>query len=166
MDADLVTPGPPWLPVEVHDSVGSTNAELARDPRVWRVVTAEEQRAGRGRHDRAWTTTPGTSIAASILVPRPASAPPGWVPLVVGLALRDALSGESGLDVHEAGVGLPGDVSSPTGTATVDVAVCLLEEPAGVPLIPLSRTGRGRPPPRCAGRSRRSGRRRRRGCSP
>ena len=99
MDADLVTPGRPWLPVEVHESVGSTNAELARDPQPWRVVTAEEQRTGRGRLDRAWTTTPGTSIAASVCVPRPASAPLGWVPLVVGLALRDALTGESGLDI-------------------------------------------------------------------
>ena len=42
MDAHLVTPGPPWLPAEVHDSVGSTNVELAADPRPWRVVTAEE----------------------------------------------------------------------------------------------------------------------------
>lgn len=99
MDPALVIPGPPWLPVEVHESVGSTNAELARDPRPWRVVTAEEQRTGRGRLDRAWSTTPGTSIAASVLVPRPETAGPGWVPLVVGLALRDALRAESGLDV-------------------------------------------------------------------
>ena len=26
MDPDLVTPGPPWLPVEVHGSVGSTKS--------------------------------------------------------------------------------------------------------------------------------------------
>lgn len=99
MDASLITPGSPWLPAEVHASVDSTNAELARDPRLWRVVTAEEQRAGRGRLDRAWTTTPGKSIAASVLVPRPASAPLGWVPLVVGLALRDALTSQSGVDI-------------------------------------------------------------------
>lgn len=99
MDASLITPGPPWLPVEVHESVGSTNAELARDPKLWRVVTAEEQRQGRGRLDRAWTTTPGTSIAASVLVPRPANAPIGWVPLVVGLALRDAVMAQSGVDI-------------------------------------------------------------------
>ena len=99
MDASLVTPGSPWLPVEVHDSVDSTNAELVRDPRPWRVVTAEEQRAGRGRLDRAWTTTPGTSIAASVVVPRPARAPLGWVPLVVGLALRDALTEVSGVEI-------------------------------------------------------------------
>lgn len=99
MDASLITPGPPWLPVEVHDSVDSTNAELVRDPRPWRVVTAEEQVRGRGRLDRAWTTSPGTSIAASVLVPRPRTAPLGWVPLVVGLALREALTEVSGVEI-------------------------------------------------------------------
>ena len=90
---------------------------------------AEEQRAGRGRLDRAWTTTPGTSIAASILVPSPASAPPGWVPLVVGLALRDALSGESGLDVV---LKWPNDLLVP-GDGDRKVAGILAElTPAGV----------------------------------
>ncbi|WP_353950879.1 biotin--[acetyl-CoA-carboxylase] ligase [Knoellia sp. S7-12] len=99
IDASLITPGPPWLPVEAHESLDSTNAELARDPRPWRVVTAEDQRKGRGRLDRAWTTTPGTSIAASVLVPRPSTAPLGWIPLVVGLALRDALTEVSGVEI-------------------------------------------------------------------
>ncbi|WP_035948042.1 biotin--[acetyl-CoA-carboxylase] ligase [Knoellia flava] len=99
MDASLITPGPPWLPADVRDSVGSTNAVLAGDQRPWRVVTAEVQTQGRGRLDRAWTTTPGTSIAASVLVPRPSRAPLGWVPLVVGLALRDALTSVAGVEV-------------------------------------------------------------------
>jgi len=99
MDASLITPGPPWLPAEVRDSVDSTNAELVRDPVPWRVVVAEEQRAGRGRLDRAWSTTPGTSIAASVVVPRPTRAPLGWVPLVVGLALRDALVEVGGVEI-------------------------------------------------------------------
>ncbi|MEO7268351.1 MAG: biotin--[acetyl-CoA-carboxylase] ligase [Knoellia sp.] len=111
MNASLITPGPPWLPVEVHESVDSTNAELSRDPRLWRVVTAEEQRNGRGRLDRAWTTTPGTSIAASVLVPRPATAPLGWVPLVVGLALRDALTEVSGVEIS---LKWPNDLLVPT----------------------------------------------------
>ncbi|KGN36900.1 hypothetical protein N803_15920 [Knoellia subterranea KCTC 19937] len=99
MDASLITPGPPWLPAEVHESVDSTNAVLRRDPKPWRVVTAEEQTQGRGRLDRAWTTTPGTSIAASVLVPRPRRAPLGWVPLLVGLALREALTTTSGVTI-------------------------------------------------------------------
>lgn len=99
MDASLVTPAAPWEPVEVHASVDSTNAVMRRAPRLWGVVAAEEQRAGRGRLDRAWTTTPGASIAATVLVPRPARAAPGWVPLVVGLALRDALTGVAGVEI-------------------------------------------------------------------
>ncbi|PRY55889.1 BirA family biotin operon repressor/biotin-[acetyl-CoA-carboxylase] ligase [Knoellia remsis] len=112
MNATLVTPGSPWRPVEVHESVDSTNAEILRgDPTPWRVVTAEEQRAGRGRLDRGWTTTPGTSIAASVLLPRPTNAPLGWVPLVVGLALRSALTETSGLPVD---LKWPNDLQAPT----------------------------------------------------
>jgi BirA family biotin operon repressor/biotin-[acetyl-CoA-carboxylase] ligase len=129
MDASLITPGPPWLPVEVRVSVGSTNAELVRDPVAWRVVTAEEQRAGRGRLDRAWSTAPGTSIAASLVVPRPTSAPLGWVPLVVGLALRDALTEVSGV---ETSLKWPNDVLVP-GDRDRKVAGILAElTPAGV----------------------------------
>lgn len=129
MDASRVTPGPPWLPTEVHESVGSTNAELARDPRPWRVVTAEEQRTGRGRLDRAWSTTPGTSIAASVLVPRPRTAPPGWVPLVVGLALRDALTTTSGVEIV---LKWPNDLLVPSdGGRKVAGILCELT-PAGV----------------------------------
>jgi BirA family biotin operon repressor/biotin-[acetyl-CoA-carboxylase] ligase len=129
MDASLITPGPPWLPVEVRVSVGSTNAELVRDPVAWRVVTAEEQRAGRGRLDRAWSTAPGTSIAASVVVPRPTSAPLGWVPLVVGLALRDALTEVSGVATS---LKWPNDVLVP-GDRDRKVAGILAElTPAGV----------------------------------
>lgn len=129
IDASLVTPGPPWLPVEAHGSVGSTNAELARDLRRWRVVTAEEQREGRGRLDRAWTTTPGTSIAASVLVPRPARAPLGWVPLVVGLALREALTATSGVEV---GLKWPNDLLLPADGSRKVAGILAELTPAGV----------------------------------
>jgi len=99
LDASLVTPTGPWLPVEVHRSLDSTNAEVRRDPRPWRVVTAEEQVRGRGRLDRSWSTAPGESIAASVLVPVPRRAPVGWVPLVVGMALAAAVTEASGVDV-------------------------------------------------------------------
>ncbi|KGN41124.1 hypothetical protein N801_09135 [Knoellia aerolata DSM 18566] len=129
MDADLVTPGPPWLPVEVHGSVGSTNAELAQARRPWRVVTAEEQRTGRGRLDRGWTTTPGSSIAASVLVPRPETAPLGWVPLVAGLALRDALTSVSGL---EASLKWPNDLLLPADGDRKVAGILAELTPAGV----------------------------------
>ncbi|WP_299443024.1 biotin--[acetyl-CoA-carboxylase] ligase [uncultured Phycicoccus sp.] len=95
IDAASVTPGEPWLPVEVHDRVGSTN-DLVRDrPALWRVVVADVQESGRGRLGRAWSTTPGTALAVSVLVPVPASGA-SWVPLFAGLAVHRAVDEVAG----------------------------------------------------------------------
>lgn len=96
LDAVSVTPGDPWLPVEVFDRLGSTNDELRRDLRPGRVVVADVQEAGRGRLGRAWTTTPGTALAVSVLVPVPPSGA-GWVPLLAGLALHRAVTDVAGV---------------------------------------------------------------------
>ena len=86
-----VTPGGPWLPVEVFERLGSTNDEVRTRPAPWRVVVAEHQESGRGRLGRRWTTTPGSGLAVSVLVPAPVSGP-SWVPLVAGLAVHDAVA--------------------------------------------------------------------------
>ena len=86
-----VTPGGPWLPAEVFERLGSTNDEVRAHPAPWRVVVAEHQESGRGRLGRRWTTTPGTGLAVSVLVPPPASGP-SWVPLLAGLAVHDAVA--------------------------------------------------------------------------
>ena len=91
-----VTPGAPWRPVEVFERLGSTNDEVRTAPKPWRVVVAERQDAGRGRLGRAWTTTPGTSLAVSVLVPPPASGP-SWVPLLAGLAVHRAVAEVAGV---------------------------------------------------------------------
>jgi len=91
LDERSVTPGEPWLAAEVFDRLGSTNDEVRERPRPWRVVVAERQDAGRGRLGRAWTTTPGTSLAVSVLVPAPPSGP-AWVPLLTGLAVQRAVA--------------------------------------------------------------------------
>lgn len=104
-----VTPGDPWLPVEVFDSVGSTNDEVRAHPAPWRVVVAEEQRTGRGRLGRAWTTTPGTALAVSVLVPPPASGA-SWVPLFAGLAVHRAVREVAGV---ETSLKWPNDVLVP-----------------------------------------------------
>ena len=85
-----VTPGEPWLPVELFARLGSTNDEVRARPRTWRVVVAERQDAGRGRLGRSWTTTPGTGLAVSVLVPPPTSGP-SWAPLLAGLAVHRAV---------------------------------------------------------------------------
>ncbi len=94
---DLLTPAGPWQRVDVPATVDSTNAWSVRVPRPWRVVAAGEQSAGRGRRGRSWETPPGTSVAVSFTVPMPADpARWGWLPLLTGLATRDALAAVTG----------------------------------------------------------------------
>lgn len=99
----LLTPAGPWQQVDALDSIDSTNAWSLRDPRPWRVVAAAEQSAGRGRRGRDWSSPPGTSVAISLTVPMaPDPAAWGWLPLLTGLATRDALqevTGSSGFTV-------------------------------------------------------------------
>lgn len=93
----LLTPAGPWRQVEALATVDSTNAWSMRDPRPWRVVAAAEQSAGRGRRGRDWMTPAGSSVAVSLTVPMPADpAGWGWLPLLTGLAARDALAEVSG----------------------------------------------------------------------
>jgi BirA family transcriptional regulator, biotin operon repressor / biotin---[acetyl-CoA-carboxylase] ligase len=82
--------------VEVFERLGSTNDEVRERPAPWRVVVADQQDAGRGRLGRAWTTTPGTSLAVSVLVPAPASGA-SWVPLLAGLAVHRAVGEVAGV---------------------------------------------------------------------
>lgn len=109
LGAGSVTPGDPWLPVEVHERLGSTNDEVRERPVTWRVVVAEQQDAGRGRLGRSWTTPVGTGLAVSVVVPEPASGS-SWVPLIAGLAVRDAVTEVAGL---ETSLKWPNDVLVP-----------------------------------------------------
>ncbi len=83
--------------IDVVSSTGSTNADLsarAADPGVDRVVLlAETQERGRGRHSRSWVSPPRAQIAMSILVRLPRIDPDalGWLPLLTGVAVVDAL---------------------------------------------------------------------------
>ncbi len=77
--------------MEVFDRLGSTNDEVRERPAPYRVVVADQQDAGRGRLGRAWTTTPGTALAVSVLVPSPASGA-SWVPLLAGVAVHRAVA--------------------------------------------------------------------------
>ncbi|MEU6563222.1 biotin--[acetyl-CoA-carboxylase] ligase [Nocardia nova] len=83
--------------IDVVESTGSTNADLiaqAADPQVdHRVLIAEFQDHGRGRHDRVWSSPPRAQISMSMLV-RPGGIDParlGWLPLLTGVAVVDAI---------------------------------------------------------------------------
>ncbi|GGK56281.1 biotin--[acetyl-CoA-carboxylase] ligase [Nocardia camponoti] len=84
--------------IDVVDETGSTNADLVAlataDPSLDRVaLLAEEQVKGRGRHARAWSSPPRAQIAMSMLVRLPGIDPAvlGWLPLLTGVAVVDAL---------------------------------------------------------------------------
>lgn len=85
----------PWS-VEVVESTGSTNADLAERARAWTpawtALIAGEQTAGRGRLTRAWSSPPGTSVSLSVLL-RPTRPVTEWglLPLLTGLGVARAL---------------------------------------------------------------------------
>jgi BirA family biotin operon repressor/biotin-[acetyl-CoA-carboxylase] ligase len=96
------------------DSTPSTNDEAAAaarqgDPgRLW--IVAREQRAGRGRHGRLWTSPPGNVYASLLLIApcEPALAP--QLGFVAGVALHEAVAAETGVGVPRLGLKWPNDL--------------------------------------------------------
>ena len=85
-----------WRSLEVVPEIGSTNAALlaaaAEDAPEGTVLVAEHQAAGRGRLDRVWTSPPGAGITVSFLLrPDVPSARRGWLSLLTGVALAEAV---------------------------------------------------------------------------
>jgi BirA family transcriptional regulator, biotin operon repressor / biotin---[acetyl-CoA-carboxylase] ligase len=114
LDRALVRPGALWTRIDVREETGSTNADvtaaaLAGEPEGL-VIVAERQRAGRGRRDRVWQSPPRAGLTLSVLL-RPGLArtdrgwgavPAGgfaWLPLLAGVALREAVHRVAELDV-------------------------------------------------------------------
>lgn len=101
---DLVGPGRPLRHLEVVETTGSTNADLLGRHRAGEDITgtvliAEQQTAGRGRHGRSWSTPPRSQIALSIGVDAGGQLPAawGWLPLLTGVAVVDAVHATTGL---------------------------------------------------------------------
>jgi BirA family biotin operon repressor/biotin-[acetyl-CoA-carboxylase] ligase len=96
-----------WRSLEVVPEIGSTNAELiarsAADPAgggapEGTVLVAEHQVAGRGRLDRIWTSPPRAGITVSFLLrPDVPAARKGWLPLLTGVALAEAVAEVTGV---------------------------------------------------------------------
>ena len=103
-----------WRTLDVVAETGSTNADLvarvaAGQDISWSVLVAEDQIAGRGRNGRSWSAVPRAQISMSVGVPTdglPATAW-GWVPLITGLAVVDAVAEVTGVAV---GLKWPNDV--------------------------------------------------------
>ncbi|KXP13790.1 biotin--[acetyl-CoA-carboxylase] ligase [Tsukamurella pseudospumae] len=105
--------GTRWHDVSVVPTTGSTNADLADGVRAGdeagRVLIADVQTAGRGRHQRPWSAPSGTQLSISVTVAVPAAAAPraGWLSLVTGVAAVQAVREVTGLT---AGLKWPNDV--------------------------------------------------------
>jgi BirA family transcriptional regulator, biotin operon repressor / biotin---[acetyl-CoA-carboxylase] ligase len=95
-----------WRSLEVVEEIGSTNAELigrAGDPEQGgapegTVLVAEHQVTGRGRLDRVWTSPPRAGLTVSFLLrPDVPAARRGWLPLLTGVALAEAVGAVTGV---------------------------------------------------------------------
>jgi BirA family transcriptional regulator, biotin operon repressor / biotin---[acetyl-CoA-carboxylase] ligase len=144
----VVRPGGLWRTVEVTDVTGSTNADLlvradAGEPEG-AVLAAEEQRAGRGRLGRTWTSPPRAALTFSVLL-RPATVPRarlGWLPLLAGVAVAAAVRAVAAVDAqlkwpNDVLVGpakLAGILAEASGDAVViGIGVNVSTEPAELP---------------------------------
>jgi BirA family biotin operon repressor/biotin-[acetyl-CoA-carboxylase] ligase len=91
-----------WRSLEVVQEIGSTNAALvaaaAEDAPEGSVLVAEHQVAGRGRLDRVWTSPPRAGLTVSFLLrPDVPAARRGWLPLLTGVALGEAVGEVTGV---------------------------------------------------------------------
>ena len=160
--------------LDVIDETGSTNADLLAEATFGdrRVLLAEFQSGGRGRHSRAWNGIPRAQVIVSVLLKLPGVALPdlGWLPLLTGIATVDAVREVTGVpaelkwptDVLVGGRKLAGilvEVAStapvPTVVVGVGLNVTLTEDELPVPTATslllagadeLDRTRRAEPP--------------------
>jgi len=142
-----VRPGGLWREIEVVESTGSTNADLlaralAGEPEG-AVLAAEEQRAGRGRMGRTWTSPPRAALTFSLLL-KPAVPPArrGWLPLLTGVAVAAAVTRATGVetglkwpnDLLAADAKLAGILAEAAGNAVVvGIGLNVSTEPAEFP---------------------------------
>jgi len=89
-NVDSVRARLPGRRIDWFDSIDSTMIEARRDPQPGRIVGAEEQTAGIGRHGRKWISESGAGLSVSIVL---AAKPGPVIMLSLGLAAREAIGG-------------------------------------------------------------------------
>ncbi|MFE8972657.1 biotin--[acetyl-CoA-carboxylase] ligase [Streptomyces cyaneofuscatus] len=102
----LLRPESLWSELEVVETTGSTNSDLAERARSGgladgTVLVAEEQTAGRGRLERSWTAPPRSGLFFSVYLEPGDDVPVerwGWVPLLAGVAAATGLAKAAGVD--------------------------------------------------------------------
>ncbi|HYN75911.1 MAG TPA: biotin--[acetyl-CoA-carboxylase] ligase [Candidatus Limnocylindria bacterium] len=114
----LLRDGSSWVSVDVVDSTGSTQVDLAARARSGSAVSgavlvAEEQTTGHGRLDRSWVSPPRAGLTFSVLLsPTVPVASWGWLPLLTGLAVVEGIAVATGL---ETSLKWPNDVLDAAG---------------------------------------------------
>ncbi|MFF9351347.1 biotin--[acetyl-CoA-carboxylase] ligase [Streptomyces sp. NPDC014734] len=100
----LVRPGGLWTSLDVVETTGSTNSDLAARAASGlaegTVLVAEEQTTGRGRLDRTWTAPARSGLFFSVFL-KPGDIPVerwGWLPLLTGVAVATGLARAAGVD--------------------------------------------------------------------
>jgi BirA family biotin operon repressor/biotin-[acetyl-CoA-carboxylase] ligase len=112
--------------------IGSTNAALAAaaadDAPEGAVLVAEHQVAGRGRLDRLWTSPPRAGITVSFLLrPDVPAARRGWLPLLTGVALAEAVGEVTGV---RASLKWPNDLLAGDGLKLAGILAETVTSPA------------------------------------
>jgi len=80
----------PGRRIDWFDTLDSTMIEARRDMEPGRIVGAEEQTAGVGRHGRKWISEAGAGLYVSMIL---AAKPVPVIMLSLGLAIRQAVGG-------------------------------------------------------------------------
>jgi BirA family biotin operon repressor/biotin-[acetyl-CoA-carboxylase] ligase len=88
----------------VFDELASTNAfaleRAKKDALPGTVILADRQTAGRGRLDRSWFSPAKSNIYGSLLLVHEATIQHlGWIPLMAGVAIAQALEQQTGIRI-------------------------------------------------------------------
>jgi len=111
LSPELEAAGYRLLSLEATDSTNDDALQAARsgDPgSLW--IAAGEQRAGRGRHGRQWTSPPGNLYTSLLLIDPCDAASAPQLGFVAGLALHEAIEAVTGLGAPRLSLKWPNDL--------------------------------------------------------